>query len=148
MLLDWISHSTLVVVLVAQLVTQRVQDIPNQDIGAHVLYVYRRVQSKSVAETVFSINIVQTSRILVLPDPEVAVDKGVVQEEDRIGRRGISVLHDRTNTIVSPSVSATLRAARHVGIVALVVTTVYDGCACVLRLATIAVSGEAVQVVI
>jgi hypothetical protein len=125
------KHAKSVVVLVAQRCARRVQDIPNPNSRADVVYVDSSVHSERVACLVGSVNIVYTRRILVLPDAEVTVNEAVVQPKDRVGWRRPRVRHNSANTVVSPCVCGTLGAAGHVAVGALVVASVNHALVCV-----------------
>jgi hypothetical protein len=118
--------TSLVVVFVAQSSARRVQDIPDLDSGADVVYIDGGVKGETVAELVSSIDVAHTRPVRVLPDAEVAVNEAVVQPEDGVGGRGVGVLHDSTDTVVTPSVRTTLGTAGHVGVGALGITTVHN----------------------
>jgi hypothetical protein len=141
-------NETLVVVLVAQSGAGGVKDIPDANIRADTINIDGGIQSKWVAGAVSSVNIVDTSRVLVLPDTEVAVNEAVVQPENGVGGRRPGVLHDGANAVVSPGVRTTLGATGHVGICSLVVATVNHGRVGVDRLGVVVVAGEAVKVVV
>jgi hypothetical protein len=138
----------LVVVLVAQSGARSIKDIPDTDGRAEVVDVDSGVESQWVASLVVSVDGVDTVRVLVLPDAEVAVNEAVVQPEDGVGGRSPGVLHDSADTVVSPGVRTTLGAASHAGIVALVVASVYHLRVGVGSLGVVVVTGEAVEVVI
>lgn len=78
--------NSLVVVLVAQSGALGVEDVPDADGGAEVVDIDGGVESEAVADGVSAAD-GRDARIaaVVLPDAEVTVDEGVVQEEDRVG---------------------------------------------------------------
>jgi hypothetical protein len=137
-----------VVVLITQRGTRCVQNIPNSDGGTHVLYVDCRVQSKGITATVLAIDVVQAGTVLVLPDAEVPVDEGVVQEEDGVGRGSVGVLHHRSDPVVSPGVCATFGAARHVRVVPFVVAAIDQRGRTVLSRTVVVVASKTMKVVI
>lgn len=139
---------SLVVVLVAQGCARGVENVPDAHGRAEIVHVNSGVQAKRVACLVGSVNGLQTGRGLVLPDTEVAVNEAVVQPEDGVCGRAIGVLHDSTNTVVSPSVRTTLGATGHTSIVALVVATIDVLRATVDSLRVVIVTGKAMEVVV
>jgi hypothetical protein len=141
-------NENLVVVLVAQRSASGVQNIPDTHVRADAVDIDRRIQGKRVTSLVGAVDAVYTSRVLVLPDAEVAVNKAVVQPEDGVGRRRPGVLHDGANAVVSPGVRATLGARGHVGVAVLVVAAVDHGGVGVDRLGVVVVAGQAVEVVV
>jgi hypothetical protein len=141
------KHVNSVVVLVAQRRARRVQDIPDPDSRADIVHVHGGVQGERVARLVSSINVAQTERVLVLPDAEVAVDEGVVQEEDGVGGRAVRVGHDSADAVVAPRVRGTLRAAGHVAVCALVVASVNHTLVGVGGGRVVVVAGKAMKLV-
>jgi hypothetical protein len=137
-----------VVVLVAQPCAHGVQDISNLNSWADVVYVDCGVHSERVAGLVSSVNVVDTGRVLVLPDAEVAVNKAVVQPKDRVGGRRPGVRHDSSDTVVTPCVGGTLGAAGHITVGALVVASINHALVCVCSLAVVVVASEAMKVVV
>jgi acetolactate synthase regulatory subunit len=137
----------LVVVLVAQRRGRGVKDIPNTHVRSDTVHVDVRVQAERPARYVVSVDAAQTSRVLVLPDAEVAVDEAVMQPENGVGGRAVGVLHDGSNTVVAPGVRTTFRAGSHAGEVAVGVALVHVVGVAVLRLCAVAVAGEAVNLV-
>jgi hypothetical protein len=148
LLLDRDFRPRLVVVLVAQGCASSIEDVPDADGGAEVVHIDGGVQGKRVACLVGAVNSLGTRSGLVLPDAEVAVDEAMVQPEDGVSRRAVGVLHDSTDTIVSPSVRRTLGATGHAGIIVLVVATVDELGAGVDGLGVVIVTGKAMEVVV
>jgi hypothetical protein len=141
------KHANLVVVLVAQRLARRVQDVPDANSRADVIDVDSGVQGERVARLVGSINVAQTERVLVLPDAEVAVDEGVVQEEDGVGRRSVCVGHDSADTVVTPGVRGALGALGHVAVSALAVAAVNHALVGVGGGGVVVVAGKAMELV-
>lgn len=142
------NNISLVVVLVAEGRALGVEDIPDADSGAEVVDVDSSVEAQLVALAVSAGDLSDAGvAAVVLPDAEVAVDKSVVQEEDRVGGRGVGVLHDRANTVVAPSVGTTLSAGGHIGVGGTRVAGIDDGGARVGSLGVITVTGETVTLV-
>ena len=75
------------------------------------------------------------------------VETYVMEPECGISRRGINILHDSADTVVTPCVSTALSAAGHIGKSAARVTGVNHGLASVDGLGSIAIAGEAVRLV-
>lgn len=82
--------------------------------------------------------------LLVLPDAEVAVDEGVVQEEGRVAGGGVHVGHDGADTVVSPGMGTALSTSGHVGESVAVLAGLDHGGAGVTGLGGVAVAGETV----
>jgi len=77
----------LVVVLVAQGGACGIEDVPDADSGTEVVDVDGGVKSQWVSGLVVTVDSGCAGvGVLVLPDAEVAVDEGVVQEEEGVGR--------------------------------------------------------------
>jgi hypothetical protein len=82
-----------------------------------------------------------------LPDTEVAVDESVVEEEDGVSGRRIHILHDGTDTVVTPGVCSAFRASSHVGVGGAGVAAVDHLCVRIYGFAVVIVTGEAVSAV-
>jgi hypothetical protein len=136
---------SLVVVLVAQGSARRVQDIPDADSWADVVYIDGGVKCETVASLVSSVDAVDTVAVLVLPDAEVAVNEGVVQPEDGVGGRCEGILHDSADTIVTPSVRTTLGTAGHLGVRALGITSIHHVRVCVGSLRVVVVTRKTME---
>lgn len=65
----------------------------------------------------------------------------------RVGRRGVDVLHDSSNTVVAPCVGTTLSAASHIGKSLARVASINHRLTGVDGLSSITVAGEAVRLV-
>jgi hypothetical protein len=148
LLLDQNFRPRLVVVLVAQGCASSIEDVPDTDGGAEVVHVDGGVQGERVACLVGAVDRLGTRRGLVLPDAEVAVNEAVVQPEDGVRGRAVGVLHDSTDTVVSPSVGRTLGATGHAGVVVLVVATIHELGTGVDSLGVIVVTGKTMEVVV
>lgn len=136
---------SLVVVLVAQGSALGVEDIPDANSGAEIVNVDGCVESKLVTDGVSSRDGGNAGvAAVVLPDAEVAVDESVVKEENGVGGRGVGVLHDGANAVVSPGVSTTLGAGGHVGVSGTGVASVDDGVTGVDGLSIVTVASQAV----
>lgn len=72
----------------------------------------------------------------------------MVQEENRISWGAVGVLHDRTDSIVTPGMSSSLRAARHVCIVVLVVASIDYGRGAILGFAIVVVAGKTMHIIV
>lgn len=142
------KSATLVIVLVAQRAGHGVQDIPNAHGRTEVINIDCSIQPKLVTLRIGSGDLCDAGvTAVVLPDAEVAVDEAVVQEEDRVGRGSVGVLHDGADAVVAPGVGTSLGARGHVRVRAARVAGVDDGVACVDGLGVVAVAREAVALV-
>lgn len=138
----------LVVVLVAQGGRLSVEDVPDADSGAEIVHIDGGVKAELVALGVRAGDLGDAGvAAVVLPDAEVAVDEGVVQEEDGVGGGGVGVLHDGTDTVVAPGVSTAFSARGHVRVRGARVAGVDDGAVGVGCAAIISVASEAVALV-
>lgn len=139
---------SLVVVPVAQGRRHSVEDITDADSGAEIVDVDSGVHAQLVALAVRAGDLRDAGvATVVLPDAEVAVDEGVVQEENWVGGRGVCVLHDGANAVVAPSVSTTFGARGHIGVRPARVAGVDDGATGVDGARVVAVAGEAVALI-
>jgi hypothetical protein len=136
---------SLVVVLVAQGSACRVQDVPDADSWADVVYIDGGVKCEAVASLVSSVDVVDTAPVRVLPDAEVAVNEGVVQPEDGVGGRCVGILHDSADTVVTPSVRTTLGTAGHGGVRALCITSIHHVRVCVGSLRVVVVTRKTME---
>jgi len=139
--------SSLIVVSVAQIRIEGVEEIADPEVGADSVHGNDGVEGDGPSVDVVAVDGRDARGLLVLPDTEVAVDEAVVEPEDGVTNRGVDVRHDGADTIVAPCVGAALGAGRHVGESVAVLACVYHGRACVLRLGGVAISGEAVGLV-
>lgn len=95
-----------------------IKNVPDADSWSHIVDVDGGIERKAVSCPVGATDAVDASRVLVLPDAEVAVNEEVVQPEDGVGRRGKGILHDSSDTVMTPGVRSSLRALSHAGIIA------------------------------
>jgi len=108
----------LVVVPVAESGVRGRKDIPNANIGSHTIDGDRGVQSQRITNSIDTIDIGCAGGVGILPNAPVAVNKCVMEEEDRVAGRRVKVHHSTANTVVAESVGTSLRARGHVGVVA------------------------------
>lgn len=137
----------LVAVPVAQRRSSGIQNIPNPDSGANVIHIKSGVEGERAVLAVNTVDRVEAVAVGVLPDAEVTVDESVVQPEGWVGRRTVDILHDGTDTIVSPSVGATFSALPHAVIVGPGVALVDIRRVAVGRLGAVAITSQAMNLV-
>lgn len=141
------SFQNLVAVLVAQRGARGVEDIPNADRGPHIIDIDRGIEGEGVSSLVVAGDAGGAGRVGVLPDAEVAVDEGVVQPEDRVGRRCVDVLHDGSDTVVTPGVRPSLSAISHAVEIAESIALVDVGRVAVGRLGAVAGTSKTMELV-
>lgn len=140
--------NSLVVVLVAQGRANGVENRANVHIWTEAVHVDIGAGGERVASRVSAAG-GGDARVTahVLPDAEVAVDEGVVQEEDWVGGRGIHILHNSANTIVTPGMSTSFSASSHISVCGTAVASINHGVSSVGGLRVVSVARQAVTAV-
>lgn len=155
----------LVVVLVAKRLASSVKDVPDPDIRPEAVDVNSGIKRQRIAVDVCAVDGGGAySRVLVLPDAEVAVNEAMVKPENLVvvreelgqmfvgrtywvGRCGVDILHNGANTVVAPGVSSALRAASHVGKSGPRVAGIDHRLTGINGLSTITITGKAMRLV-